>query len=232
MTRNYNARFLDDGSWLQLSHICWPSLQCCLPPQHWQPTASGGWISWQENWCSPTWHGWSLPMPSTSIWHWRTRAWVSQACSAGISFAWEIIDQKTVWKEQEIEIIKHLNFSIVESSNKDAANHSALVNYIANAQANSCHDWQADEDPKLDDLYHKDDKRNPGEQGFFSSNPTTASMQVPSASSGRSRRSLVVYARSSSTRSLARPHKSVYQIQKPTLPLAVTKQALQRAAFA
>lgn len=49
-------------------------------------------------------------------------------------------------------------------------------------------------DPKKADLYHPEDKRNPGEQGFFTQNPTSASMHIPSAAGPRSRGRLVVFA--------------------------------------
>lgn len=90
---------------------------------------------------------------------------------------------------------------------------------------------QADEEPKLDDLYHKDDKRNPGEQGFFSANPT-ASMNTNPGSGGRSRGRLVVYARSAVAPPMRKNARLACQVQRPRHLTAALRQVSLRTSFA
>lgn len=81
---------------------------------------------------------------------------------------------------------------------------------------------QADSDPKLADNYHPDDKRNPGEQGFFAANPTTASLQLPKG--GRNRTCLTVYAQNAA----ARPQAKACRIRATAVQRIPQQQAALR----
>lgn len=69
----------------------------------------------------------------------------------------------------------------------------------------------ADQNTKLADNYHSDDKRNPGEQGFFAANPTSASLQLPKG--GRNRTRLTVFGQAAAARPQARVFRTAAKAQ-------------------